>query len=111
MSNQYEALVQAMLSQAAQDQRAQPWKHSVNTQAPISQEEWVEVNPSPTSENPKPDVRTNVFPIGDVDVRANAFPIGSIDVRSNAFPMGEVKVLTNAFPVGDVNVLTNAFPI
>ncbi|KAI0813889.1 hypothetical protein GGR55DRAFT_484372 [Xylaria sp. FL0064] len=132
MSNQYEALVQAKLREAAQDQRIQPWKLSVNTEAPVPSEEWVKVNLPQTRET-KVDARANLFPVGilpvgGVDVRTNAFPVGilpvggGVDVRTNAFPVGilpvgGVDVRTNAFPIGilpvggGVDVRTNAFPI
>ncbi|KAI1075672.1 hypothetical protein F5B20DRAFT_558956 [Whalleya microplaca] len=109
MSNHYEALAKAVVKQAAHDTRAQPWKTNIDTRAPASTEEWIEINR--TGHRCEVDVRTNAFPNGRVDARANLFPMGAIDVRSNASPMEEVNVLTHAFPVGDVNVMTNSFPI
>ncbi|KAI0908004.1 hypothetical protein F4824DRAFT_456366 [Ustulina deusta] len=84
MANQYEALVQAKLRQAAQDQRIQPWKLSVNTQAPVPSEEWINVELQHKGESDV-DARANLFPVG-------ILPVGGVDVRTNAFPIGILPV-------------------
>ncbi|KAI0153295.1 hypothetical protein GGR57DRAFT_503033 [Xylariaceae sp. FL1272] len=117
MSNQFEAIMQAKLLLTIQDERAQPWKLSVDTRASFDSEEWISIDNSPATEQ-KPDARTQAFPIGEVEqsadghfgVLTNAFPIGNINAMTNAFPVGHVNAMTNAFPVGDVNAMTNLFP-
>lgn len=104
MSNSYyETFAQAIIEQAAQDKRSQPWKHSVKSKPAKSnaKEEWYEVAGEQTDKNHggRINVRENAFPMGEVDVRTNAFPMGDVDVRTNAFPMGELSVRTNAFPI------------
>lgn len=104
MSNYYEELAQAIVEQSARDKRSQPWKSTVKTGA-TNAGEWYQVGDAVDvrkSAFPMNDVRTNVFPTGEVDVRTNAFPQGDeVDVRKQAFPMGECDVRTNAFPGGE----------
>lgn len=125
-SNHYEDLTLALLAEAAQDGRAQPWMKSVDLRATAPAEEWVQITcaavTNVTHEGASVDARKQAFPTGyvdarkqafptgHIDVRTNAFPAGHIDIRSHAFPTGQVDVRTNVFPAGNVNVLTNAFP-
>lgn len=91
MSNSYyEGFAQAIIDQAAQDKRTQPWKCSTKPGPANSnvKEEWYQVAGGQFNER-----------CGRrVDVREHAFPMGEVDVRMNAFPMGELSVSTNVFP-------------
>ncbi|KAI1500856.1 hypothetical protein F5X99DRAFT_409629 [Biscogniauxia marginata] len=81
MSNRYEAFADAILKQAAQDGRAQPWKSTVDTGAAAPTEEWVKV-PKPANN------------LRDIDMRAGASPAKTNALQNSMYVC---LVATNKF--------------
>ncbi len=79
MTNHYEELAKTIAKQSAQDQRAQPWKHSIDTNSPAPAVEWIKVNEetadsSSASESESSDPEDKVKASNStVDVRTNLF--------------------------------------